>query len=587
VPALSPNHPVFAQVPTQFFSPFPSSDAYASPKFSAIADSSEGVLAAAQAKAWQDALRICMKAVATSGLSGGFREQWLEEIAIPEEGWGGATVWDGLFANVSFRASTKEDDFLRDMRSAAFGKAVDFISANTGPYGAIFKAAVVIGTYFLTLATKDQTVRLITVPWQRYSRDTDEDLINRFLPAKTSGVDWTPLFSPPLDARVGFKLAFTDEGELTRAYGAWGSGDKPSPDYTDGWGFMPGTQQMADVLQLVDTRTKAYEREPNDIVTNIGTFYPSVSQYLTAAENFINRMGSADMFKIQPAKLEQDWEAYYAAYFGDGFDQLKSLKSAGHSEQNVRSIRLLAKALWQGIYRRDRDGQTFFPAFVPDSPIMSENIASFTDVGLFYEGQHPHGEWPTTTFMPVSQGIIAPALKILRQRQMSALAHSLACAYVRPRAVGNLPAFAAFRDPGPPEPGLPHYNDPGVNTWGKQLIARCDAMRARFLVHLDRYKTRTADVKEIDPPFGQKLQESKRLAPEFPIKGRGPFDPLDPDAPEPEASPGPQGDAPGTLVATEAKRPWWRTRETKIAAGMLAGAGVLGYTGHRLHETGR
>jgi hypothetical protein len=584
MPVLSPNDSIFQDVPDRFFSPFPSNAAQASGKFAAIASDSTGYLSAAQATAWQDALRMGMREVATSSVAGGFRNQWLTEIAIPQEGWGGAQFWDGLFAKVSFQESTNKNSLLDDMQATGFDMAINFISARTGVYGQIFKAAIDIGKYFWKLARESEDIKLITVPWQEYSRDSDEDLINSFLLTLMRGVDWTPIFSPAMDPRSTFKLAETSHGGNTRAFGAWGGGDQP--DYTSGWGFQPGTQQMADVIQLAYPGHKKY-----DIITNIGTFYPATCQYATAAENFINRVGSADMYKIQPAWLEKKWNDYYDGFFDDGFGQLKSWENKVTSEENLLDKRMLAKAIWQGIWRVDTKGPMkgvpIFPGLLPEA--MGDNIYAFTNDYLFLDGGH-NNLLINSNLSPVNKGAIAPALKALRKRQMSCLAHSLVCAYVRPRSLSNSkPAFAAFEDPGPAD-------DPRFKSWGEELVARCDAMRELFLKHMDRYKVRTADVMMVDPKFGERLRSSKRKAPDFGF-APPPFEPLDPDAPTPPPSKGPSGGAPGGMASGITAEGLDETPNrppvdekgrfgtgTKVAAGLLVAAGGLGYAGHRMHR---
>jgi len=595
MPVLEANAAALRGVPSpgEFKSPFPSDDSEKQmAKFDALGGGEKN-LAASQARAWQTAVRICMKALVTSREAGGMREQWLEKIIIPAEDSFGNPVWDGLFAEVTFSPSTDESDFLQDMRGVAFNKAIDFLGERTGVWGLILQAAVTIGRLFYALLTSDEEDRLMVVPWREYSRDVDEDLIN--LPGMVTdmmaSVNWTPLFAPALDPDVGFFLAHTDKGKMTRAFGAFRrlSADRGEPEFADGYGFMPGTQQITEVIQLWAAQRDGYKKLGPDAITNIGTFYPSVSQFATAAENFVNRTGSADMYKIQPAWLERKWNAYFDAYFADGFAHLQWLRSQEHHkketlEGNQRSERLLAKAIWQGIFRTDPQPLPYehFPAYPPDSPILSENIAAFTTPELF-ENPGGMGFHPGIRFQKVSDAVISPTLQNLRKRQMACLAHSLACAYVRPRKVGNLEAFAAFRDSGPPDPSLPHYKDSGVKSWGDQLRARCDAMRARFLEHMDRYKTRDADVRAVDPPYADKLKASKRLAPEFPLKTATEFAPLDPEAAPPPESSDPKGGPPGFLVATMADVPWYRARENQIAAGMLLGAGTLGYAGYRAH----
>jgi hypothetical protein len=554
------------------------------------------VIAAQQTMAWSDSLRMAMKEVATSHLSGGFRTEWLDELVIPQEGYTG-TFFGGLFSAVNVNIPTDDWASLgtqlfgdpnhpgENVAADLFGAAVNFISSNTGAYGAILKAIVDIGRFFLKLGERAKTpIFLMTVPWQEYSKATDQDFVNMFVMPLMKGVDWTGLFAPPMDPAdaQGFLLAKTDEGEHTRAYGVFGAGERPGPIYLGStYGFMPGTQQMAEVMQMAETGSRF---NPHDAITNVGTFYPSVSQYATAAENLINRVGSADMFKIQPASLEQQWQRYFDAYFGQGFDELARFMR-GKTDVDYMSSRLLAKALWQFIVGTARNGVVSVPALGNEWRATAGNLQHATNAGLFREGGHPEF-YPQTRYSPIHTTIVLPALRELRQRQMSALAHSLVCAYVRCQQVGNLPAFAAFEDPGPNDPTLPHGKDPGVTSWGKQLRVRCEMLRAKFLTHLDRYKVKNQDAIDVDPVFGRQLADSKQMAPEFPIRGRAAFEPLDPQTPEAPPSTGPTGGAPMSLTAaTEPDKPAGISTPTKVAFGSVAAAGALAGLG--LHMTGR
>jgi hypothetical protein len=59
----------------------------------------------------------------------------------------------------------------------------------------------------------------------------------------------------------------------------------------------------------------------------------------------------------------------------------------------------------------------------------------------------PPGELLLSTYRRADDAIVIPALRAVAQLQRRRLARTLDCAYVRPLAVGDKPAYAAFRDP--------------------------------------------------------------------------------------------------------------------------------------------
>ncbi len=78
----SPSHPMFAQVPDEFFSPFPSNDSLLSGKYKALtgngAKLSEDLATMQQAKAFNITLQILQKTRATK--AGDLLTDWLPDI---------------------------------------------------------------------------------------------------------------------------------------------------------------------------------------------------------------------------------------------------------------------------------------------------------------------------------------------------------------------------------------------------------------------------------------------------------------------------------------------------------------------------
>ena len=84
--------------------------------------------------------------------------------------------------------------------------------------------------------------------------------------------------------------------------------------------------------------------------------------------------------------------------------------------------------------------------------------------------------------------IITPAVKAVAQLQRRRLSRSLDCAYVRPFAVGDRPAYAAFAD--------------------KSLQAHCVEMRKRLLTHPARMQVEYETALAVDPEYADALRSA-------------------------------------------------------------------------------
>lgn len=502
---------LFGGVPRDFSSPFPSLDAQLSAKFKSFAGQASGQLAALQAKAWSDALRMSLREVATSTITGGIRTDWWSKIVWESDvkGVGGIPILDGLFADIGFSSTASKigaisKDLGADLRKRGFNKALNVISSNGGVYGQIVVAAVRVAQFFMRYAMRDRKVQLLTVPWQEYSRGTEDDLINIFLMPMMESADWTSLFAPGLDSSRGFQTGESEKGEHTRVYGVFErmqhDGSAGTPDYTGDYGFLPGTQRMAEVMQIAGLGQLGQQRV--DEVTNVGDFYPSTAQFATAAWQFVMKAGSADMFKVRPTALESRWRSYWGAFFEDGFREIARLRAAGGSQQNEISSLFTAKALAPWINWIDKKGRTDLgldPVYIASAG----NLDAFINADMFKPGG---GINSSTTYSSAFDPIIKPALRKLKVAQTRSLARTPVCALVRHQAVGNLPAFAAFDN----------------SQHGQQLAKLCHDAREALLVNNLRYYVNTNDVRAVDPPYAARLAASKALAPPFGLKADQP-----------------------------------------------------------------
>lgn len=569
---LQPNDPRFGITGNTFVSPYPDEGSLSDPRFIAQLKQvgSEGLLSRYQAEAWDGAQRVLMRKSWTSPFAGGIRSDWLPKVAaVAKVTATGAEVVHGLFAKPPFPVSA--DSKKLGTAAAQVGLvAAQAVLTGVPIVGNILKAAVGIGTFIWKLANRGKEERELTVPWQEFSRATDADTVNAVLGEYMAGTDWTPFFMPSVawEDSQGFSLETTEQGDNTRAFGVFSPDGEPL--YAGGLGMMPGTEQIADIIQVAQVWSGAGGKR-RDVVTNVGAYLPSVSQFAVGAWQSASRAGNPDMYKVRAGDLADAWTSFFDRLFADAFDRYAGL-GVNDFGQRVFWSKALAPyvVVAQGKFNQlglnvaDLDG----PYITPD--IFSNDFVPFAE-GTRYER-------PDIFY-------IEPACRKVKQRQKAMLSRSLVCALVRPREVGILPAFAAFKDKSA-------ALSPGYANFGEELRDYCDEMRALLLKHPERYKLAqikpgagfmeryAPDVLDVDPPFAAKLEESFTSA-ALPLKVKEKlglaWEPLEPNAPPagPEQTPG--GGSPFPIVEEAG---WWATYWPLVLTlgTAAAGAGYGVYT---------
>ncbi len=554
MPVLPAGADLFGAVPAIFVSPFPSSTGQLE-KFHALSGD-EGVFASQQAHAWEDITQMAMKAIATSAAFGGLREAVMSKVVTIDAGVAGDVV-HGIFGRAEFPASTNPKDLGLAALEVGLNVACDLISA-VPVWGQIASAAIAFGKWFWKLARQKPEEQELIVPWQEFSRDTDEDFVNQLLlPGLVPSVDWTRFFEPPLDTAGGWKLAKTKKGGDTRSFGPFA--ESGSLSYM-GYGMMPGTQHMCDIVQMAPLAFGPTWR--NDAITNVGDYYPAMSQWGTAAWGWINQMDGVGMFNLASVQLEDAWRQYWGSFFEDGFDAL-----AHQSNRGDLDALYLAKALLKFTVVRSKGG-TKQLGVSGDFLSQGANLGSFVSPAMFVHNPFGGGSRLQSPFA----GIIEPALQRLRQRQWVALSNTLACAYVRPEQVGSKPAHGAFLDRGA-------ATDAKFKDYGAQLADRCRKMREILLTHDARYEVNMDDARNADPVFAERLAASKGLVGSVKLTAGPPR--LDQYVPKaPDAKP-PQGGSPfgGTDGSgTGGKRRRGMSTGTKVVlVGAAIGGSVVAY----------
>ena len=131
----------------------------------------------------------------------------------------------------------------------------------------------------------------------------------------------------------------------------------------------------------------------------------------------------------------------------------------------------------------------------------------------------PPGDLLLSKYRRADDAITTPAIKAVAQLQRRRLSQSLDCAYVRPVAVGDRPAYAAFAD--------------------KSLQARCIEMRKRLLTHPARMQVEYETARAVDPEYADALRDAgvpttaaQRAAASMKLAGsKAATQPLDPKEP--------------------------------------------------------
>lgn len=517
MPIVDPNADFLAGVPEVFTSPFPSSPDSLGKLRQLTGDA--GNYSAAQARSWQDVTQMAMRAIATSSTVGGIRQVMMPKLVEIDAGIAGDVV-SGIFGRAEWPDSTDPQQLGLAAARVGLNVALDLVSA-VPVWGGIAKAAVAIGKMMWALARRSEPEQELIVPWAEFSGQGDEDSVKVLLSSIAPSVDWTPFYTPPLNPRAGWKLAKTKKGGDTRSWGPFsGSG---SLEY-EGYGMMPNTQRMVDVIQLAPLGSgPGWVR---DAVTNVGDFYPAMAQFGTASWQWANKLDGIGMYAIKPAELIGLWREFWDSFFADGFDALDK------TDRTSLEGRYIAKALLKQIVLEFADGSLEIGMPGEWLTTAGGNIGTFITPAIW--NKNPLGPQKLSTPF---ESIIGPALERMQRRQLYALKRSLACAYVRPEPVDGLPAHAAFLDRGP-------ALDPKYASWGEQLTAKCLQVREILLTVDALWDVNMIDAENADPKFAARMREKRghvgsvrltagaagldhataRVPPAKPPQGGAPFD---------------------------------------------------------------
>ena len=588
---INPNNRIFDRVPDLFISPFPGADAYADEAFQQLLNRVRGqggqtvgqaLITQAGAQAWNQATQMVWKQKAT--LAGDLLgEVWTKISWIDEK----KDSISGILAEVPFPLTLDPQRLVGAIAGVALDLALNAVTA-VPVVGWIVGIAVGIGKALAPIFTdllgnnEVPRERRALLPWRRYNEAVDQQWVRSFIQLDAAGADWMSAFSPPTDPRPwAIADGVDDQGNKIGQVLAPFSGKAVA--WNGGYGCLPGTFRVAGILQYRGRPQPPHSalRFYNDGTlihlygdfTQTGDFYPALQQVAGTAWQQV-AAGGPDSYKVDCVALEKLWRDWFTALYTSAMEQgagdwlLPYLAREVHGEW-----RLGASA--SGVLRAEATDGSTVPLVTPGTfrdgalatprsrttCFYSDLVAGNTRSQSGYLPQKwsrdpktkeyiappiysqtrgrgmvcvpwPPGELLLSKYRRADDAIVIPALRAVAQLQRRRLSRSLDCAYVRPDAVGDKPAYAAFRD--------------------KALHDLCVEMRKRLLQHPSRMLVEYETAREVDPEYASALKDAgvpttaaQRAAAKLSIRGApGRPDVLDPQAPAPDPAVPPQGGLP-------------------------------------------
>jgi len=546
---INPNNNIFDRVPDVFSSPYPGADAYADMAFTTLmqrVDSNgeqtigDAILSQAGAQAWNQATQMLWKTKAT--LAGDLLGDVWSRVA-PSSPMGGEIA--GLLAEIPFGVTADPKQLLGAMASVGIDLALNAVSA-IPVAGWIIGIVVGIGKALAALfqgLRKDDKVdpaQRARLPWGKYNRDIDQEWVRTFIKIDAAGVDWTPMFAPPTDAISWQLLDGVDKDDPNKVLGqVFAPFANKTVAYNGMYGCLPGTFRVAGLLQYrprpqrPDNDLRFYNDgtiiQQNGDFTQTGDFFPALQQLAGTTWQQI-AAGGPDAYKVDCVKLESMWRDWFSALYTSAMEQgygtyiLPYLAREVHGEwrlgANASGILSPAGTDWSPVplvtpetfktgalaTPKSRTRCMYTDVMVDGKRVTSgdggQRWTRDAKTGAFiapplspWAGRAGHlcVPWPPgdlllSKYRRADDAIITPAVQAVAQLQRRRLSRSLDCAYVRPVAVGDRPAYAAFAD--------------------KSLRAHCIEMRKRLLTHPARMQIEYETALAVDPEYADALRSA-------------------------------------------------------------------------------
>lgn len=358
---------VFDQLPPEFESFFPSEQSLLDGKLASVLTRAGGktgadLITRIQAESVTQGLQLVLQQKAM--LAGDFLSSQLPQIVTFTSDSFGLKVPQGLFASVPFPTTILEEPILNAMAGVGLNLALNAISA-IPIAGRIVALIVNIGMAIARLfgaQKSDPALPPLLVPWTRYQRDPDEDLVNKGLIQSAAGtVDWTGVWLPPLAGTWRYERASDANGKEMPGARVYAPLNKNSVAWDKGLGLgaIPNSLRVAGPVQtIVDTRLRDLgyagdresamtweqqkrfilrgdtreEAEGNGVynelerpptVIDTGAFFPAFGGIAGQLWQQVQQRGNPDQFKVNAFAVRDAWQSYWGEFFSDGFALLK------------------------------------------------------------------------------------------------------------------------------------------------------------------------------------------------------------------------------------------------------------------------
>jgi hypothetical protein len=343
------NGPIFQAVKEPFISGYPSEDSLAEGQLGALIKASKAtapaLFARIQAEAITNGLQLVLKEKAI--FAGDFLTAQLPKLAyFKADKLLGQNLPQGLFGGVSFPTADSGDAFVDAMLDVGLSAALSMVSAVpiVGRFASLF---VNLGMGIASMFKADEVdpQAPILVPWAKYSRDSDQDLVNGYVIKLYGGSgDWTPIWLPALQGGTWrYERAGDEDGEKKGARVFAPINAQGVVQWDDiGLGAIPNTMRMAAPVQTIEnkrpreTGTEVFALGPQTdgspnylqipeapIIMDTGSFKPAFAGIAGQLWQQVAQKENPDMYKVRALEVRDAWQEYWGAFFEGGFDALR------------------------------------------------------------------------------------------------------------------------------------------------------------------------------------------------------------------------------------------------------------------------
>lgn len=365
------NGPIFAGVLDQFTSGYPSEASLVDGQLGALVSQGKGsaLYARLQAETIIGGLQMVFKEKATR--AGDFLMAQLPELAyFKEDNLLGQKVPQGLFGEPPFPTTLVDDDIFNAIAGVGMNVALSVISSVpiVGRFVSLFVNLGMAIAGLIGAQDIDEALPPLLVPWAKYTKDSDEELVGNYLVKLYGGTsDWSPIWMPALKGgEWRYERAAEDGVEKpgARVFAPINGKGEVQWSVEGDLGAIPNTMRQAAPVQTIeDTRLRdiawgvqgddltaeqkadkqAYaesrryalnasevfvELERPPVIIDTGAFKPAFAAIAGQLWQQVSQRGNPDMFKVEALAVRDAWQEYWGAFFEGGFAALAKAQKA-------------------------------------------------------------------------------------------------------------------------------------------------------------------------------------------------------------------------------------------------------------------